>query len=202
MSSKMLFIVIALAIFIAALFVFLKKTDSKIVIQELQNQPKLRLVQYEFYRVKNDVETARLVGKDANLMEGNHLLLSGGVRGTRVRDGKREEFSSDSGQVDFAGSNPGMLSGDLQAKTARFNDNVQLVSGDMRFETEEVRYSQEQQLVYTSVPVTIRQRSQNLESKGGFQYNLNTERLKMAGGVSGNVSPKELKETKKRRTPQ
>lgn len=197
MTGKNIFAGLALVLFAAALFVFFHHGDSKIIVQEASDRPKVMLYQYEYYRVKDDVETARMLGKQADLMDGGLVLLREGLRGVRTRDGRREEVTANSADVELSGSTPGQLASSAQAKKAKLYGDVVVTSGDARFESDEVHYSEEASLMHSQKPARVVQNTQIIYGKGGFDYQIDKEILKMRGGVSGTLLPKELSKAQK-----
>lgn len=202
MSGKNIFAVFALLLFGAAVAVFFQREESRVVVQEIHDQPKINLYQYEYYRVKDDVEVSRVVGKKADLMEGGKLLLRDGVRGVRVIDNRREEGTSQSADIDISGSH-GLMSGDVRATKARFFGKVAMSSGDSHFETEELHYTEDAGgVMQTKTPVRFQKKAQVVSGQGGFIYQIKTQKVEMQGGVSGTLIPKDLSEgNRKERSP-
>ena len=197
MTGKNIFSILASILFIASVYLFLNRTDTRAPVQELQNQPKIRIFQYEFYRTKNDIETSRMVGKKADLMEGGLLLLRDGARGSRVREDRREEINAESADILLSGSSPGQLAGEVRIKSARIFKKVEAFIGAMRLETEEMFYDEVDGLVQTPKLVHVQQGAQELVGQGGFEYAVVKQVIKLKGGVSGTILPKEIKEQQK-----
>ncbi|MCX6123229.1 MAG: hypothetical protein NTV34_00525 [Proteobacteria bacterium] len=180
MTGKNIFLILSSLLFTASVYLFLNRTDIRAPILELQNQPKIRIYQYEFYRTKDDIETSRMVGKKADLMEGGLLLLRDGARGSRVRENRREEVDAESADILLSGSSPGQLAGEIRIKSAKV-----------------FQKAEEDGLIQTRKEVHIHQGEQDVVGLGGFEYAVVKQSIKLKGGVSGTILPKEIREQQK-----
>ncbi len=184
----------------AAVYVFLTKEDSKIEVTAALDVPKIKIEDYEFYRVREDFVVSRLIGKEAALMEGGLIRLRNGFVGVRVRDDVREEIRAKGADIDMALNEAGQMAEATTVKHARIFSEVEIFVKDSRISNEEMEFTESTRTIKSVKPVKIEQQGQYVIGDAGFTYLVDQEKLSMTGGVSGMVEPTIAQDVKRQGT--
>ena len=192
MTGKNIFSALALTLILGSLYVFFRKDSEDVLIQEQRNRPKMRIVQYDYYRIKDDHELSRAIGNTADLMDQGLLLLRRGVRASRMVENQREEVVAGAVDIQFNEASPGQQSRQMSIKSARAFSGVDVQRVGSRFESEEIQYVALGGVFSSVKPSRFESKGQVLVGNGGFVYEAEKELVKMTNGVSGTVLPTEI----------
>lgn len=198
LTGRTVFVLAAICVLIFSVVTYLRKEDSNIVVQRLADMPKIELLQFEYFRVKDDVVTARIIGKQGRLMDGGVVQLRKGFRAVKYKDEVREELVADAADAHLSQSSLGKFTQELKTKEVRVFGKVNLQSSDRRLETEEATYTEADQMIRSSVLTTLLQKGQNLTADKGFELSREKETIRMFGAVSGLVLPKSFDQAEKK----
>lgn len=189
MKGKAVIVVLSLLLFVAAAYLYFTKASTSITIRADAETPKITILGYEFYRFKDDLVVSRLAGERAQLFDAGRVDLTEGVRAVRINGQRREELSAKRADLFLASSTQGSLNAVDRVDKIHVSENVDLMVGEARMETEDAVYTEADTTIRSTVPVRVDQTGQFLAGEHGFEFNTKLEALKMKGGITGTILP-------------
>lgn len=186
--GKSIFISASLFLLGLSFYVYLGQKKPKIMEDQKAGSVKARLIGYDAYRYRDDKPVARASGRRAVFLDQGRLLCDDRFKLVRTRGGIREEVESKSAEIVFPNSAL-FSSKNNNAETIELRGDVEMIRGNSRFLTEWIRYTDKTGEAYTDKPVRIEQDGQFIAAEQGMTYNMQTESMRMRGGVFGSVQP-------------
>lgn len=189
MKGKTVLSFFSLVLCVASVVIYVTRQSSSVVVRADADAPKITLVGYEFYRFKDDLVVSRLAGEKAVLFDGGRVEMTAGLRAVRLTGQRREELSAKRADVQLASSSAGSLNTMDHVSKIRVREDVDLMVGEVRLETEDATYTDDDATIRSLVPVRMEQTGQYLAGEQGFEFNMKLESVKMKGGVTGTILP-------------
>lgn len=193
MKGKAIIVVLSLLLFVAATYLYMTRSATGVTIRAGAETPKITILGYEFYRFRDDLVVSRLAGEKAQLFEAGRVELTDSVRAVRINGLRREELSSKRAELLLGSSTQGSLSSVDRVERIHVSENVDLMVGEARMETEDAVYTEEDTTIRSTVPVRVEQTGQFLAGEHGFEFNTKLESLKMKGGITGTILPASIR---------
>jgi lipopolysaccharide export system protein LptC len=184
--GKFIFITTSLMVMALSVWVYLSQTQNRS--QGLANgdAPKARMSGYEIYKYKGEEVIARASGKSAAFVDAGKLLCDGGTRMIRIKKGQREEVSANEAIITFPPDTK-IASQTASAETIELHGEVEMLRSDTKFTTEWLTYSDKTKEAFTERPVRLEHAGQFIAAEQGMTYNMQTESIRMRGGIFGSV---------------
>ena len=193
MKGKGILAFISLLLCAASVWIYLTRQSGRVIVRADTESPKVTIMGYEFYRFKDDLVVSRLAGERAVLFDGGRVEMTEGLRAVRLTGQRREELSAKRAEVLLASSSPGSLSSVDHVSKIRVQENVDLMVGEARLESEDATYTDEDTTIRSVVPVRVEQTGQYLSGEQGFEFQMKNESIKMKGGISGTILPSRIR---------
>lgn len=193
MKGKAVIVVLSLFMFATAAYLYFTKATTTVTIRADSETPKITILDYEFYRFKDDLVVSRLAGEKAQLFDAGKVELTESVRAVRINGQRREELSSKRADLFLASSTQGSLNAVDRIDKIHVSEDVDLMVGEARMETEDALYTEADTTIRSTVPVRVEQTGQFLAGEHGFEFNTKLEALKMTGGITGTILPASIR---------
>ena len=156
-----------------------------------QHETRGSLTKVQVYRYLDSEIISYGEAEKADLLEPNQLEIVGGLRGTRKKLKGEESISADAASVFFFASQIGaVIVGEAPLHFAEFRNNVRSTLNEYTVYTEEAQYYEKSKSISSQIPVRLEGSLRQLQSDRGFDYQLDSEKLRLFGKVQGSAFPK------------
>ena len=184
--GKLLFIVCSLMVMGMSVWVYFSQAQNRSQEAADGGAPKARMSGYEIYKYRGEEVIARASGKNAAFVDAGRLICDGGTRMIRIKKGQREEVSANEAVISFPPDTK-LASQAASAETIELRGDVEIYRSDSKFTTEWISYSDKTKEAYTERPVRLEHAGQFIAAEQGMTYNMQTESIRMRGGIFGSV---------------
>jgi hypothetical protein len=184
--GKLIFILISLSFMAMSIQIYLSQNLGKSSNILTVPSPKAKMSGYDIYKYKADEIVSRSSGKQATFSDGGILLCEDGVKMVRTRKGMREEITANIAMIKFPPETK-LASKDTSAESIDMRGDVEVIRGDSKFTTDWLTYTESTKEAFTDHQVRFEQSGQFIAAEQGMTYNMQTESIRMRGGVFGSV---------------
>lgn len=200
MNTRILAIVSVLVFFglagYAVLFVkkrSLSLSDLKGTTQS-EREARGKLSHIEVYRYTEGLLTGWGEANEAKLFDPNEIEVKGDLKAFQRRDQREEKMKAEEAKVFFiADQIASIVSGEAPLHYIEFRNDIRTSLDTSTVYTEEADYFHRSRSLSSQAPVRIESADRLLRADRGFEYQLDSERLRMFGNVSGSFTPSQQK---------
>ena len=190
--GKHLVVIAFVSAFFGAVVVFFQrgeKSAHKLVSTDPARDKRSRITVEEFvvYEYEDHHPTGTFQGKLAQFLDPDTLEIFGSVRGNRLNGERKEFVAAEAATLLFASKGLSDLMKESKLQTAILENQVRFGSDDITLFTDYAKYDHETGKVTSDRPVRMQNAQADLLGHKGFEFDSNTQDVKVFGPLEGTL---------------
>jgi hypothetical protein len=194
--GKNIVVIAFVSVFIGAIVVFFQRSEKlaekakmKLQAKEAVSEKHSRISVEEFviYEYEDHHATGTFQGKLAQFQDPDTMEIFGSVRGNRLNGEHKEFVASEAATLRFASKGLSELVKDSKLQTVVLENQVRFGTDDITMFTDYAKYDHETGRLFSDRPVRIQNPQADMFGKKGFEYDSNSQDLKLFGPMEGTL---------------